>query len=200
MKVLDYNDNVFYKIASKNPLITDCYIGQTTNLDLKKIRHQSECKNQNNPHFNDYLYEFIRNNGGMKEWLIVKVEAFPCNDKHEANKRLLELIKEHNANLNSVSAFVTEDERKATKQACTQKYREENKELGLCKLDIKQPYAYICLYDRLLDVEIMVKEEYHYDEDHDQKMQRAYVQVKVALKAQKIYEDYIKNLSKIYLL
>ena len=74
-------------------------------------------------------------------------------------------------------------------------YREENKELGLCKLDIKQPYAYICLYDRLLDVEIMVKEEYHYDEDHDQKMQRAYVQVKVALKAQKIYEDYIKNLS-----
>ena len=59
MKVLDYNDNVFYKIASKNPLITDCYIGQTTNLDLKKIRHQSECKNQNNPHFNDYLYEFI---------------------------------------------------------------------------------------------------------------------------------------------
>ena len=69
MRTIDYNDNVFYKICSKNPLLEDCYIGQTTNLDCKKIRHQVECKNKNNRHHNDYLYEFIRSNGGMKDWV-----------------------------------------------------------------------------------------------------------------------------------
>jgi PncC family amidohydrolase len=70
-------------------------------------------------------------------------------------------------------------------------YRPENKEEGKCEINIQIPYAYLCLYD--------AQTEYHkihkitndeYDATASKKMQRAKMQVKVALYGKKIYEDY----------
>ncbi len=74
--------------------------------------------------------------------------------------------------------------------------RPENNELGECKLDIKKPYAYICLYDQLLDTEIITKEEFDYNPNENKKLQRASVQARVALKAKQIYDDHVANLKK----
>jgi PncC family amidohydrolase len=72
--------------------------------------------------------------------------------------------------------------------------RPENKEKGECELDIKHPYAYICLYDSLTEFEIIKKIEFEYSADISDAIQRATVQTKVALEAKKIYQNYIKSL------
>lgn len=72
-------------------------------------------------------------------------------------------------------------------------YRPENKDLNECELDIKDPYAYICLYDALTEKEIIKKFEFIYDPKIPDDRQRAEVQAKVAIEGSKMYHDYIKN-------
>jgi PncC family amidohydrolase len=74
--------------------------------------------------------------------------------------------------------------------------REENNELNQCALDITKPYAYICLYDSLLDKEIIIKEEFDYDIKQSASLQRATVQAKVAIKATQLYKDYVEKIKK----
>lgn len=75
--------------------------------------------------------------------------------------------------------------------------RPENKELGQCALDIKNPYAYICLYDSLMDEEIIKKVEFNYDEKSSTLIQRATVQAKVALEGKNMYVEYTKKMSNL---
>jgi PncC family amidohydrolase len=72
--------------------------------------------------------------------------------------------------------------------------RLENKETGECALNIDKPYAYICLYDRLTNIENITIEEFNYDPEGNRTMQRAFVQAKVALQALKIYNEYVKRI------
>ena len=70
-------------------------------------------------------------------------------------------------------------------------FREANLEKGMCEIDIKIPYAYICLYDALCDTHKIFKvTNDDYLEYGNQKMQRAQMQAKIALQTKKIFEDY----------
>ena len=121
---------IMYKICPKNKKLNHCYIGQTNNFTKRKSQHiiNTTCETDKK-HYHLKHYEAIRNNGGWDEWEMIEIEKILCKTKLEARMREQELIEEYNANLNSVSAFITEDERKATKNAITEKYRENNKEL-----------------------------------------------------------------------
>jgi hypothetical protein len=120
---------IMYKISPKNSEIKHCYIGHTTNFNNRKRAHIRNTITENDKHYHLKHYEFIRQNGGWNEWEMVEIEKFIGKTKLEARIREQELIHEHGANLNSLKAYITEDERKTTKNAITQKYREENKEL-----------------------------------------------------------------------
>jgi PncC family amidohydrolase len=72
--------------------------------------------------------------------------------------------------------------------------RPENKETNECALNITKPYAYICLYDRLTDTETITKVEYVFDPEGSITMQRASVQVRVALAALKFYNEYAEKI------
>lgn len=125
--LLDY---IMYKICPKNKELNYCYIGQTTNFTNRKRQHiKNTVTESDKKHYHLKHYETIRQNGGWDQWEIVELEKFNGKNKLEARMREQELIKEHKANLNSVSAFVTEEERSTTKKAITEKYRENNKEL-----------------------------------------------------------------------
>jgi len=76
-------------------------------------------------------------------------------------------------------------------------HREENKEKNECALDIKKPYAYICLYDSLTNEEIIVREDFDYDENGNRATQRATVQAKVAIKATQMYQEKVKKIKEI---
>ena len=125
----DIDNYVMYKIYPKNSNLNYCYIGHTNNFVFRKRQHKLPCIDINHSKSHIKLYQVIRENGGWDEWEMVEIEKLNGKTKLEARIREQELMKLHNANLNILNAYISEDERKVTKNAITQKYREENKEL-----------------------------------------------------------------------
>jgi PncC family amidohydrolase len=72
-------------------------------------------------------------------------------------------------------------------------YRPENKSKNECLLDIKNPYAYICLYDSQTNFEIIKKIEFTYVDNIPNHIQRATVQAKVALEGKNLFLNYINK-------
>jgi PncC family amidohydrolase len=70
-------------------------------------------------------------------------------------------------------------------------YRPENIEDGKCEIDVKIPYAYICLYDSHTNYNIVYKITNNtYDTNDNKKIQRTKMQVKIAISCKKLYENY----------
>lgn len=64
-------------------------------------------------------------------------------------------------------------------------------EKGYCALDVKIPYGYVCLHDALLNHSVVVKYEFP-QEEASKNINRANVQVKLALKATQMYKKYVE--------
>jgi len=120
---------IMYKIASKNSELKSCYIGHTINFCERKRSHIRNTITENDKHYHLKHYEIIRQTGGWDEWEMVEIEKFIGKTKLEARIREQELIDEHGANLNSLKAYISEEDRNVLKKQITQKYRDENKEL-----------------------------------------------------------------------
>ena len=70
-------------------------------------------------------------------------------------------------------------------------YRAENLESGKCEINVKIPYAYICLYDAETEYNYTRKiTNDNYDDNVNKKIQRAQMQSKIALECKKIFENY----------
>lgn len=80
-------------------------------------------------------------------------------------------------------------------------YREADLENGKCEINVTTPYAYVCLYDALLDNTKIYKLTNNFysagTSSQDKKIQRAQMQAKVALHCKKIFELYCMNVKKI---
>jgi nicotinamide mononucleotide (NMN) deamidase PncC len=74
-------------------------------------------------------------------------------------------------------------------------YRPENIKEGKCEIDVKIPYAFVCLYDSQTEYHIVYRiTNDDYDKTISKKMQRAKMQVKIALCGKKLYEDYCSRI------
>ena len=62
-----------YKIASKNPELTCCYIGSTKDLKQRTIQHKSNCINIHSPTYHYRIYQYIRENGGFNNFEIINL-------------------------------------------------------------------------------------------------------------------------------
>lgn len=71
----------FYKIFCKDESITDCYVGKTSNFNIRQSQHKSNCNNSNKKDYKIYLYEYIRNNGDWDNWNIEVLEKVNCNEE-----------------------------------------------------------------------------------------------------------------------
>jgi hypothetical protein len=120
---------IFYKIIPKNNYINYCYVGHTTNIANRNRQHKKHVENDNYNKSHYKLYQTIRHNGGWDEWEMLEIEKLNSITKLEARIREQELIEQHNANLNTLNAYISEEQRKELKKQITNKYRQENKEL-----------------------------------------------------------------------
>ena len=75
-------------------------------------------------------------------------------------------------------------------------YRMANKEKNECELNIAHPYAYITLYDRFTNHEITIREDFRYNPNENNTIQRAMVQSKIALIATSMYQKYTEKILK----
>ena len=99
---IDYSNTVIYKITCKDPLVTDLYVGHTTNFVQRKHGHKQSCINEKSSNYNCKLYKTIRANGGWDNWVMEIVAFFKCNDHYEARIKEQEYFTSLNATLNSL--------------------------------------------------------------------------------------------------
>jgi hypothetical protein len=97
--VKKYDNTIIYKIYCKDPEISDFYIGHTTNFLRKKQYHKEMCINPKN---NDFLHNFIYNNGGFSNFNMVYLDVIntACNHR-EIDKIYHDFIIKEGANLNN---------------------------------------------------------------------------------------------------
>ena len=95
----------FYKICSLDTNIDDTYVGSTKNFTQRKYNHQ---KNSTNHHYK--VYQFIRENGGWDNFNMMPIKEVECETKLQAIMIEEEIRCELKANLNSIKAYVTEEE------------------------------------------------------------------------------------------
>jgi len=123
---VDYSKSLIYKLCCKNPEIKEIYVGSTTNLIKRKYYHKYDCNNVNSKAYNHYKYQFIRDNGGFKNWDMVLIENYACENKRQLEKRERYFIELLNTTLNSYTPFLTEEEKKEQKKEYDKEYRENH--------------------------------------------------------------------------
>ena len=124
----DYKNGMIYKLICNDISITENYIGSCCDYNKRKGNHECDCYNINRPHYNQYKYRFIRENGGIDNWSMIKVKEFPCNSKRELEfeeRMQMDLL---GGELNTKRTFITEEERKISVIQYKKKYRENNNE------------------------------------------------------------------------
>jgi hypothetical protein len=98
----------FYKIEIEN----NTYIGMTKNYD-KRIAHHRGCVKKNKKL---KLYDFINENGGWDYVTYCIVDECECETIMIARQHEQKLINEYNSQLNAISSFATEEEKKQRKE------------------------------------------------------------------------------------
>ena len=110
---MHYQNTVIYKISCKDNSISNCYVGHTTNFQLRKQWHYWNSILKSNK-----LYDFIAKNGGFDNFDMVMLERYPCENIQTARQRERYWIDKLHANLNSCLPSRTKNE-----------YNKDNKEI-----------------------------------------------------------------------
>ena len=76
-----------YKFHLKNDTSTNCYIGVTKSLNARKIKFRADYVNDKM--INIKLKNFIKDNGGFKQFDIISLEKIEYDDKSELLERKL---------------------------------------------------------------------------------------------------------------
>lgn len=82
MPKANYAECCIYQIVCDDTLITDIYVGHTTNMVKRKAQHKKLSKDSTTK-----VYTQIRANGGWDNYSMVLIERYPCADRYEAERR-----------------------------------------------------------------------------------------------------------------
>ena len=124
-----YENGVIYKL--KHNLDYDdlnIYIGSTTNFRGRKNGHKTGCNNVNDKKFNTPIYQFIRDNRGWDEWVMIAIEEYPCDSKKKLETRERYYIDLLRPTLNKKIPTRTDKEYyEVNKEIINQRHKEYNK-------------------------------------------------------------------------
>jgi hypothetical protein len=110
-----YKDCIIYKIKCNDLSITDEYYGHTINKKRRFISHKYYCNYEKSRKYNYPLYKFIRNNGGISNFIFEIIEEYPCENKQQAELREKYWIKLKSSSLNKQVPAKTKEEKRETK-------------------------------------------------------------------------------------
>jgi hypothetical protein len=66
---------IVYKLCCDDTDIEECYVGSTKNFNRRRTAHKGMCNNEKDRHYNIYVYQFIRANGGFNNWRMIQLEV-----------------------------------------------------------------------------------------------------------------------------
>jgi hypothetical protein len=111
-----------YKIQNKfNPKLF--YIGSTIQaLNERLSVHKLDSKTKNST-----LYNVVRNTNGWKNYNMILIKDFACNDREELYKEEQVYINALQPTMNEKNAYTTEEEKKECMKEYIKEYYENNK-------------------------------------------------------------------------
>ena len=123
-----YENSVIYKLKHNEDYDdNNIYVGSTTNFKHRKNYHKNSCSNEKNKNYNVPVYQYIRDNGGWDEWVMIPIEPYPCNSKKELEIRERHHIDLFKSKLNKNIPCRTDKEYREDNKKQIQEYYENNK-------------------------------------------------------------------------
>jgi hypothetical protein len=123
---IDYSKCMIYKLACKDPTITDVYVGHTTDRYKRKYTHRFHCMTESSRKYNYFVYQFIRDHGGFDNWDIIMLEEFPCENIDQALVRERYWFEQLRATLNKqVPSRTIQEYKQANRQIINEKKRQK---------------------------------------------------------------------------
>ena len=119
---------IIYKLVSDDIEIKECYVGSTINFIRRKHQHKNCCNNETYHNYNQYVYQFIRDNGGWLSFSMIQIEEFKFNTRNELNSRERYWIEQLQAKLNKSIPTRTNKEYYIHNKDKIKEYRENNKD------------------------------------------------------------------------
>ena len=119
----NYSKTIIYKLINyDHPDLV--YVGSTTDFTKRKAQHKRFTNSDNQRK----VYQNIRENGGWQCWHMIKICDFPCSTAIDARQEEDRQMMELKANLNTIRAYVSSDEKKELKKEYDIEYNKINKE------------------------------------------------------------------------
>ena len=125
---INYDNTVIYKICCKDVNVKDIYVGHTTCFTKRKNKHKNCSNNVNSECYYRNVYQCINKHEGWRNWDMIEVENFSCNDGNEAKARERYYIELLNATLNKCIPLRTKQEYYNDNKEHFKDYYEDNKE------------------------------------------------------------------------
>jgi len=103
-----------YRLVCKDPRIKEIYIGSTKQPLYKRYyEHKKSCYNEKEKCYNYYVYQFIRENGGIENFEMIEIERYDREVERTERLQIERLWLEfYEATLNTRMPWVSEDEAK----------------------------------------------------------------------------------------
>lgn len=126
----DFSKGLIYKIYCKDEFVKDIYVGQTTDIIRRRQSHKMECSREKRIYksSNEILYRTINNNGCWDNWIMEKIEDFPCHTNKELLERESHFIVELNATLNKATTKTIKEYKKEWYDTHREVVREKQRE------------------------------------------------------------------------
>lgn len=119
-----------YKIVNIGQLDKVLYIGSTFDPKNRKYYHKYHCKTPSQRSYNCSLYKHIRSHGGWVNFKFQIIIEYVCKDKRELKAKEHEYIDIYGLEnlLNTLSAFKSDDDKKAYHKQYHIKHKDKHKE------------------------------------------------------------------------
>ena len=129
-----YENSVIYKLKHNEDYDDlNIYIGSTTNFRGRKNAHKGNCNNEKKVEYNYQVYQYIRDNGGWDDWVMIPIEQYSCDSKKELEIKERYYIDLLRPTLNKyIPTRTLKEYYEANKEYCkekSKKYHEDNKEI-----------------------------------------------------------------------
>ena len=100
---IKYNNQVLYQVHCINADITATYTAFTTSLIKRRYVHHKEIDHPNNRFYNTPMSEYIRANGGWKNWAVTQIKNLShCSTFEECLAEQAENMKTKDSYLNLI--------------------------------------------------------------------------------------------------
>jgi len=117
---------VIYEIICKDPGVTSCYVGRSTNFKNRISYHQNPQINKPKSELYNYpLYKCVRDNKGWNNWIIQPIEILKNSNLDEASEREQYWIETKHANLNQINAIEKDKNKRKNTQIKYLKRKDE---------------------------------------------------------------------------